>query len=92
MVSYIRGMIPWNRKKKVTIDAEGLYCTVLQKNMVNFRLNTGEPLNIKSVLPGPLFTKNTLSYQYGDSHYKPSDRLRFIMGIPIPVRWRLLSE
>ena len=50
---------------------------------------------LKDMSPGPLFTKKTPSYQYRDSHYKPetsSDRLRFITGIPIPVRRRLLSE
>ena len=50
--------------------------------------------------PGPLFTKRTLSYWYRDSHDKletetvirPSDHLRLITRIPIPIRWHLFSE
>ena len=52
--------------------------------------------NFESVrTSGPLFAKKTPSYQYRDSIInlrRSSDRLRFIMGIPIPVRRRLLSE
>ena len=51
---------------------------------------------VESVLPisGFLFTKETPSYCNRDSNYKPetsSNLLRFIMGIPIPVRRHLFS-
>ena len=46
-------------------------------------------------IPGLLFTIKTPSYGYENSHYKPETfvrRLRFIMGIPIPIRQCLFSE
>ena len=39
----------------------------------------------------PTFTKKTPSYGYRDAHDKPKT-VRFIMGVPILIRRRLLSE
>ena len=39
-----------------------------------------------------IFTKKTLSCWYKNPRYKPDDLLRFIMGIPIPMKRCLLSE
>ena len=41
---------------------------------------------------GPLFTKETPSYGYRNLHYKPDDRLRFIMRLPISITRCLLSD
>ena len=47
-------------------------------------------------LSGPLFTKKTPCYGYRDPHYKPKMVWRtsqvYIMGIPILIRRRALSE
>ena len=69
----------------------------LIKEKVNWtlRAQTGKPsVLLRPSVLGPLFTKKTPSYQYRDSHYKPETVVLdlYIMGIPIPVRRRLLSE
>ena len=42
---------------------------------------------LRSGTAGLLFTENTPSYGYRNPHYEPKDdRLRFMIGIPIPIR------